>query len=132
MIGFCRNILDASISGELALAGEMKGDLHSFQLQLDTRLGNTAIDGMFIDNIQGSLEVRNGGLLSVQQLVTVSEGQTLRINGMVDLKKEKKADGRMELRAFPWSCYLPWIPSFLLWPDSLATWPSVQDLLNRI
>lgn len=93
--------LDASISGELALAGEMKGDLHSFQLQLDTRLGNTAIDGMFIDNIQGSLEVRNGGLLSFQQLVTVSEGQTLRINGMVDLKKEKKASGRMELRDFP-------------------------------
>ena len=93
--------LDAGISGKLAVAGEMRGSLHSLNLLLETRVEDMSVEDIYIDSIQGSLELRNGGLLTLQQFLAVSEGQSLRLNGTMDLKREKRTKARLELRHFP-------------------------------
>ncbi|MDI9478148.1 MAG: translocation/assembly module TamB domain-containing protein [Bacillota bacterium] len=98
---FLEKYIDASIRGQLALEGDLKGDLNNIQAFLNTCLENILIEGMEIEGIEGSLEVKEGGLLSIQQLLNISRGQTLQLAGIIDLREGGRARANMELQSFP-------------------------------
>lgn len=111
---FMNNYTNTSIAGELYFDGEMTGKIDSFDLFLNTRINNVLLEDFAIENIEGSVEVRDGSVLDLKQVMIISENSRLNFNasypfmeGIDDLSLNLKME-RFPLELI--SLYSPSIP----------------------
>ncbi len=99
---FLSNYTDTSIVGEVEFNGEISGKFDTFELLLDTKMSNVVLGEVFVKDIQGKIEIKEGNIVTFDQEILFSSNSSSNIRGSLPFKEG--LDGlnlSLNLKRFP-------------------------------